>query len=53
MASTTTRRPAKPKAPEKEELLTTEHHPITGTLERWRMSDGTVWRFGPEGGEPE
>lgn len=30
---------------EKAELLTTEHHPILGTLERWRMADGTVKSF--------
>ena len=31
--------------PEKVELLTVENHPVIGTIERWRMSDGTVQRF--------
>ena len=29
----------------KVELLTTEFHPITGRLERWRMSDGSIQEF--------
>ena len=36
--------------PTKAELLTVEHHPVLGRIERWRMSDGTVqeFRFTPE-----
>ena len=52
MATTTTHRseaipemPKPAKTPVKVELLTSEHHPTLGTLERWRMSDGTVGRF--------
>ena len=52
MATTTTRRseaipemPKPAKSPERVELLTSEHHPTLGTLERWRMSDGSIGRF--------
>ena len=52
MATTTTHRseaipemPKPAKGPARVELLTSEHHPTLGTLERWRMSDGSVGRF--------